>query len=136
MRAQRIIVTGGAGFIGSALCRLLVAEGAEILNVDKLTYAANLSSLSSIAGRPNYRFHKADIGDFDAMAAALADFRPDAIMHLAAESHVDRSITGSAAFIDTNIVGTYRLLEAGAPLLAIAAGRPRGRVPLPAGLDR
>jgi len=108
----RVMVTGGAGFIGSALCRLLVAEGTEVLNVDKLTYAANLKSLDPVAGKDNYRFLKADIGDGAAMAKALAEFRPDAVIHLAAESHVDRSITGSAAFIETNIVGTHRLLEA------------------------
>lgn len=112
MSARRIIVTGGAGFIGSALCRHLVGAGAEVLNIDKLTYAANLKSLDPIAQRSNYRFLKADIGDEGAVAEAFGTFRPDAVMHLAAESHVDRSITGSAAFIDTNIVGTYRLLEA------------------------
>lgn len=110
--AQRILVTGGAGFIGSALCRHLVAEGVEVLNVDKLTYAANLRSLDPVADRPNYRFVQADICDFDAMERAFSEFRPNAVMHLAAESHVDRSITGSAAFIETNIVGTYTLLEA------------------------
>ncbi|MGD9738406.1 MAG: dTDP-glucose 4,6-dehydratase [Parvibaculaceae bacterium] len=112
MTDERILITGGAGFIGSAVCRMLVGEGVEVLNVDKLTYAANLLSLASIADRPNYRFLKADIADLDTMMAALADFQPTAVMHLAAESHVDRSITGSAAFIGTNIVGTYRLLEA------------------------
>ena len=95
MTLARVMVTGGAGFIGSALCRLLVAEGTEVLNVDKLTYAANLKSLDPVAGKDNYRFLKADIGDGAAMAKALAEFRPDAVIHLAAESHVDRSITGS-----------------------------------------
>ncbi len=112
MAARRIIVTGGAGFIGSALCRYLVRSGVEVLNVDKLTYAANLKSLDPIANQGNYRFHKADVADAGAMAALFAEFRPDAVMHLAAESHVDRSITGSAAFIETNVMGTYRLLEA------------------------
>lgn len=112
MTLDRIMVTGGAGFIGSALCRYLVGRGTDVLNVDKLTYAANLKSLDSIAGRPNYRFLKADIGDAGAMSDAITGFRPGAIIHLAAESHVDRSITGSAAFIETNILGTYRLLEA------------------------
>ena len=106
------MVTGGAGFIGSALCRHLVRSDAEVLNIDKLTYAANLKSLDPVAARPNYAFREADICDNAALAEAFEDFRPDAVMHLAAESHVDRSITGSAAFIDTNIVGTYRLLEA------------------------
>ncbi|MGE3918766.1 MAG: dTDP-glucose 4,6-dehydratase [Hyphomicrobiaceae bacterium] len=110
---MRILVTGGAGFIGSALCRHLVRdEGASVLNVDKLTYAANPASLAPIATDPRYTFLKADICDRAAMDSALASFRPDAIVHLAAETHVDRSITGAAPFIDTNIVGTWQLLEA------------------------
>lgn len=109
---MKAVVTGGAGFIGSALCRWLVAGlGWEIVNVDKLTYAANLSSLSSIADRSNYKFARADISDRVAMDALFRVFAPDAVIHLAAESHVDRSITGSAEFIRTNIVGTYTLLE-------------------------
>ena len=112
--AGRILITGGAGFIGSALCRHLIAEGERrsVVNLDKLTYAANLESLASIAGHPRYRFEKADICDAAALSRLFADFRPDAVLHLAAESHVDRSIDGPAAFIETNIVGTYRLLEA------------------------
>jgi dTDP-glucose 4,6-dehydratase len=110
---MRVIVTGGAGFIGSALCRHLVAgKGWEVVNVDKLTYAANLTSLEPIAGSPGYRFAQADICDRAAMDRIIADAEPDAILHLAAESHVDRSITGPAAFVETNIVGTYTLLEA------------------------
>jgi dTDP-glucose 4,6-dehydratase len=110
--ALRIIVTGGAGFIGSAVCRQLVrATGHEVLNIDKLTYAGTLTSLASIEGAPNYAFLKADICDRSAMERTFRDFAPDAVMHLAAESHVDRSITGSRAFIDTNIIGTYQLLE-------------------------
>lgn len=110
---SRIIVTGGAGFIGSALVRHLIDDtGAEVLNIDKLTYAGNLSSLAPVADDPRYRFLRADICDQPAMARAIADFRPDAIMHLAAESHVDKSIDGPADFIETNIVGTFRLLEA------------------------
>lgn len=110
---MRIAVTGGAGFIGSAVCRLLVGEiGATVLNIDKLTYAANLRSLDSVAGSSRYHFLKADICDRAAIDAALEAFKPDAIMHLAAESHVDRSITGSSAFVQTNIVGTHTLLEA------------------------
>ena len=109
---MRIIVTGGAGFIGSAVCRYLVAEiGADVLNIDKLTYAANLSSLEPLCDFPNYRLQRADVCDRVAMDLAFASFRPDAVIHLAAESHVDRSITGSDAFIETNIVGTYTLLR-------------------------
>jgi dTDP-glucose 4,6-dehydratase len=109
---MRIAVTGGAGFIGSALCRYLVAEvGADVLNIDKLTYAANLNSLAAVDRDPRYRFLKADICSRAAVADAIDEFEPDAIMHLAAESHVDRSITGPAAFIETNIFGTYALLE-------------------------
>jgi dTDP-glucose 4,6-dehydratase len=111
--AGRILVTGGAGFIGSALCRHLIAHGtAEVLNLDKLTYAANLDSLAPIAAHPRYRFEKADICEGLRLRQLFADFHPDAVMHLAAESHVDRSIDGPAAFIETNIVGTYSLLEA------------------------
>jgi len=110
---MRILVTGGAGFIGSAVCRYLIREiGACVLNVDKLTYAANLASLDLVGDRPRYSFLKADICDREAMDNALASFKPNAILHLAAESHVDRSITGSDAFIQTNIRGTYTLLEA------------------------
>lgn len=109
---MRILVTGGAGFIGSALVRHLLNEtGHEVLNLDKLTYAGNLESLASIEDHPRYRFLKADIADSEAVSGALAQFQPDTIMHLAAESHVDRSIDGPAAFIQTNIVGTYALLE-------------------------
>ena len=109
---MRILVTGGAGFIGSAVCRYLLTEiGAEILNIDKLTYAANLASLDSVLASPNYTFQRADICDQRAVDAAFSAFRPDAVIYLAAESHVDRSITGSDAFIDTNIVGTYTLLK-------------------------
>jgi dTDP-glucose 4,6-dehydratase len=110
---MKVMVTGGAGFIGSAVCRLLVGElGAHVLNVDKLTYAANLASLKPIADNPRYRFHQADICDRPAIAVHLAAFAPDAILHLAAESHVDRSIDAPGAFIGTNIEGTYVLLEA------------------------
>lgn len=110
---MRVLVTGGAGFIGSALVRYLVLElGYDVLTVDKLTYAGNLASLELVAGQANHRFLRADICDAAAMAAAFAEFRPDRVMHLAAESHVDRSITGAAAFIQTNVLGTFTLLEA------------------------
>lgn len=110
---MRIVVTGGAGFIGSAVCRHFVqARGATVLNIDKLTYASSLASLSSIATAPRYSFRKADICDRPRITALLQAFAPDAIIHLAAESHVDRSIAGADAFIETNIVGTYRMLEA------------------------
>lgn len=108
-----LLITGGAGFIGSALVRHLVLEsGQRVLNIDKLTYAGNLESLRAVAGRPEYRFLQADICDRAALDAAFASFQPAGVIHLAAESHVDRSIDGPAAFIQTNVVGTSTLLEA------------------------
>jgi dTDP-glucose 4,6-dehydratase len=107
-----ILVTGGAGFIGSAVCRHLVAGGTRVVNLDKLTYAGNLASLAELEGQPNYRFVEGDIADAEAVGALLREEQVGAIMHLAAESHVDRSIDGPADFIETNIVGTFRLLEA------------------------
>ncbi|WP_273828613.1 dTDP-glucose 4,6-dehydratase [Pseudomonas sp. SBT1-2] len=110
---MRILVTGGAGFIGSALVRHLIRNTEhEVLNLDKLTYAGNLESLSSIASDTRYEFVQADIVDQATVSALLERFQPQAIMHLAAESHVDRSIDGPSDFIQTNIVGTYSLLEA------------------------
>jgi dTDP-glucose 4,6-dehydratase len=112
---MRILVTGGAGFIGSALIRQIVAETEdEILNIDKLTYAGHESSLGAARSSQRYRLLKADICDRAAVDAAFAEFRPDIVTHLAAESHVDRSIDGPGAFIATNLVGTYTMLEAAA----------------------
>jgi dTDP-glucose 4,6-dehydratase len=111
--AKRIIVTGGAGFIGSALIRMLIKEtDAEVLNLDKLTYAGNLSSLREVSASPRYHFSQTDICDRPAVAKLFADFRPDAVMHLAAESHVDRSIDGPLDFVRTNVLGTATLLDA------------------------
>ena len=109
---RKVLVTGGAGFIGSAVCRHLVGAGVSVLNVDALTYAGNLKSLSRIDNAPNYRFAKIDVCDRLAIAEAIAAFAPDQVIHLAAESHVDRSITRSDAFIQTNIIGTFSMLEA------------------------
>ena len=110
---MRVIVTGGAGFIGSALVRHLVLEkGYEVLNLDALTYAGNLASLRAVEGKPNYHFVQANICDGEAVDRAFSEFRPHRMMHLAAESHVDRSITGAADFVETNVIGTFKLLEA------------------------
>jgi dTDP-glucose 4,6-dehydratase len=109
---ERILVTGGAGFIGSAVIRLLMTEtSCQVLNLDKLTYAGNLASLRSVAENPRYAFEQADVADAGAVRRIVDAFRPTAVLHLAAESHVDRSIDGPAAFIQTNVLGTYTLLE-------------------------
>ena len=122
---MKILVTGGAGFIGSAVVRTAIAQGHEIVNLDKLTYAACLDNVASVADKPAYRFEQVDICDAVAVSQTLETHKPDAIMHLAAESHVDRSIDGPGAFIETNITGTFVLLHA-----ALAywekAGKPKG----------
>jgi dTDP-glucose 4,6-dehydratase len=120
---MKLLVTGGAGFIGSAVVRAAVARGHQVVNLDALTYAANLDSLAGVAGSNHYSFEQADIRDRDALDRVFATHAPDAVMHLAAESHVDRSIDGPAAFIDTNVTGTFTLLEA-ARAHWTARGRP------------
>ena len=110
---MKVLVTGGAGFIGSAVVRQLIREGQDaVVNLDKLTYASSPEALAQAAGDPRYHFEKIDICDMPAVRAAFARHRPDAVLHLAAESHVDRSIDAPSAFIETNIVGTYVMLEA------------------------
>ena len=109
---MKILVTGGAGFIGSAVVRQAIRAGHEVVNLDVLTYAANLENVASVSNAPGYAFEQADIRDRAALDRIFADHRPDAVMHLAAESHVDRSIDGPGEFIETNINGTYNLLEA------------------------
>lgn len=112
MSNKNILVTGGAGFIGSAVVRYIInSTDNRVLNIDKLTYAGNLESLASVNDNPRYQFLHADICDKVAMTKAFDDFEPDIVMHLAAESHVDRSIDGPMDFIQTNIIGTYNLLE-------------------------
>jgi dTDP-glucose 4,6-dehydratase len=109
---MKILVTGGAGFIGSAVVRLAIGQGHDVVNLDVLTYAACLDNIASVVDHPNYAFEQVDIRDRAALDAVFAKHAPDAVMHLAAESHVDRSIDGPADFIETNINGTFNLLEA------------------------
>ena len=122
---MKILVTGGAGFIGSAVVRLAVRRGHEVVNLDALTYAANLENVTSVSNSPLYSFEQADIRDRAALDRVLDLHKPDAIMHLAAESHVDRSIDGPGAFIETNVTGTYNLLEATRAYWT-RAGKPEG----------
>ena len=120
---MKILVTGGAGFIGSAVVRLAVARGHAVVNLDAMTYAANGANVAPVSGSPLYAFEHADIRDRAALDRIFAAHQPDAVMHLAAESHVDRSIDGPGAFIETNITGTYNMLEA-ARSYWIARGKP------------
>ncbi|MBL4872450.1 MAG: dTDP-glucose 4,6-dehydratase, partial [Rhodobacteraceae bacterium] len=122
---MKLLVTGGAGFIGSAVVRQAIGAGHEVINLDALTYAACLENVTSVADCPLYTFEHADIRDANALHRIFAKHKPDAVMHLAAESHVDRSIDGPAAFIETNINGTYNMLEA-ARSFWNAAGKPEG----------
>ena len=109
---MKILITGGAGFIGSAVVRLAIARGHEVVNLDALTYAACLDNVAEAAKSPGYTFEQADIRDLPALKRIFAEHQPDVVMHLAAESHVDRSIDGPGAFIETNVMGTYNMLEA------------------------
>jgi dTDP-glucose 4,6-dehydratase len=124
---MRVLVTGGMGFIGSAVCRALIGRGMSVVNVDKLTYAANPRSLDAIADDPGYAFERLDICERAAIDAVLAKYQPAAVLHLAAETHVDRSISGAAAFVDTNVAGTYQLLEAARHYCAQLSPDERGR---------
>ena len=120
---MKILVTGGAGFIGSAVVRQAVERGFDVVNLDALTYAACLDNVASVADKPNYSFEQVDIRDRKALDAVFARHKPDAVMHLAAESHVDRSIDGPSDFMETNIIGTFNLLEA-ARTYWVAQGKP------------
>ncbi len=122
---MRLLVTGGAGFIGSAVVRLAVAREHSVVNLDALTYAACLDNVASVAKSPLYAFEQADIRDRAALDRIFRDHKPDAVMHLAAESHVDRSIDGPGDFIETNITGTYNMLEA-ARSYWVGQGKPEG----------
>ena len=122
---MRILVTGGCGFIGSAVVRLAIARGHEVINLDALTYAACIDNVAGVADSPRYRFEHADIRDRAALDRIFALHEPQAVMHLAAESHVDRSIDGPGTFVETNITGTYNMLEAARAFWA-RAGRPDG----------
>jgi dTDP-glucose 4,6-dehydratase len=120
---MKLLVTGGAGFIGSAVVRRAIAQGHSVVNVDALTYAACLDNVASVASDPKYAFEQADIRDRAALDAVFEKHQPDAVMHLAAESHVDRSIDGPGTFIETNVMGTFHMLEA-ARAYWVAQGKP------------
>ena len=122
---MKILVTGGAGFIGSAVVRHAVAQGHAVVNLDALTYAACLDNLASVADSPLYAFERADIRDAEALRRIFRDHAPDAVMHLAAESHVDRSIDAPGGFVDTNVMGTATLLQAARGYWE-GRGRPAG----------
>ncbi len=109
---MRLLITGGCGFIGSNLVRMAIGRGHHVCNVDALTYAGNPSSLADVQSNPNYEFRQIDIRDFQPLRDRLLQYRPDAVMHLAAESHVDRSIDGPAVFVETNVMGTFHMLQA------------------------
>jgi len=108
---MKILITGGAGFIGSSVVRMAIARGHQLVNVDKLTYAANLANVASVAANPNYAFEAVDICDAAALDTVFSKHVPDAVMHLAAESHVDRSIDGPGEFVQTNVIGTFNMLQ-------------------------
>lgn len=122
---MKLLITGGAGFIGSAVVRMAVKHGHQVVSLDALTYAANLANVAPVADSPLYAFMQADIRDRQALDAAFAAHRPDIVLHLAAESHVDRSIDGPTDFIDTNITGTFNMLGAARRYWQVA-GRPVG----------
>src|SRR3954464_6957112 len=125
--SKRILVTGGAGFIGSAVVRHIIRETEhQVLVVDKLTYAGNLDSLSPLSNDPRYACVRADVADAPRMRELLESYQPDAVMHLAAESHVDRSIDGPGEFIQTNVVGTFTLLQAALGFWRGLSGAKRG----------
>jgi dTDP-glucose 4,6-dehydratase len=109
---MRFLVTGGCGFIGSAAVRMLVRAGHQVLNIDKLTYAGDLRTVAAVGGSPNYQFKKIDVVDQEGISASFGDFAPQAVLHLAAETHVDRSIDDPAKFVETNIHGTFVMLQA------------------------
>ena len=122
---MKLLITGGAGFIGSAVIRQAVADGHDVVNLDKLTYSGSLSNIASVSASAGYAFEQVDICDAEELARVFATHKPDAVMHLAAESHVDRSIDGPGAFIQTNVVGTYVLLQAARDYW-LAQGSPKG----------